>query len=666
MKKEIRLMQLKLKNFKGIKDFIVNFEGKSAEICGANATGKTTVFDAFKWVLFDKDSTDRKNFNIKTLDNNNNQIHFLEHEVEAILKVDGVNITFRKMLKEKWIKKRGQADQEYSGNETSYWIDEVPTTKKEYENRINSIINENLFKLVTDALYFNNMKWQDKRAILLELANISISDEDILRNNEELQILLDKLEGRSTKDYQRVLDSKIKAIKEDMTKIPVRIDEASMSLSHLSEIEIIKFDSLQEEKEKYRLQIEEINNIILDYQKRAEENKNVLNDLSAKKIKLSTLQNTLENEQKIELSNKKIELSNKINEINNEIKLNITKIETIETLIANFEKNREELRNKWTEINDKQFEEPVNDFVCPICKRELPSEQKEQKVKELRDNFLKQKQLELDNVNSQGIRAKSYQEDYETDLLNRRAEQQTLQKQLEILQNEFKKLEGDINAREVVNCEENVEYKQLKNEIEELEKKVSNMTDISVDKSLKEQKASAETEIERINSIIAQKENIEKTQARILELEKQEEELAGQIQSLEQQQYLIEKFTVQKVELVEQAINSKFKVAKFKLFNTLINGSVEETCVTLINGVDFPDANHAAQILVGLDIIQTLNDYYNISAPIFVDNSEAISDKYNINTQLIKLTVSGDRELRIELENDNEIEVQDVKQTYEY
>ena len=141
--KEIRLMQLKLKNFKGIKDLTIDFNGKSTNIFGANATGKTTVFDAFKWVLFDKDSTDRKNFSIKTLDSNNNQLHFLEHEVEITLKINGTNIIFRKMLKEKWVKKRGQADQEYSGNETSYWIDDVPTAKKDYERPLHCCGKDN-------------------------------------------------------------------------------------------------------------------------------------------------------------------------------------------------------------------------------------------------------------------------------------------------------------------------------------------------------------------------------------------------------------------------------------------------------------------------------------------------------------------------------------------
>lgn len=664
--KEIRLMQLKLKNFKGIKDLTIDFKGKSTNIFGANATGKTTVFDAFKWVLFDKDSTDRKNFSIKTLDSNNNQIHFLEHEVELTLKVNGIDTIFRKMLKEKWVKKRGQADQEYSGNETSYWIDEVPTSKKEYEDRISNIINENLFKLVTDALYFNNMKCQDKREILLKIANVSINDEDILRSNEELQILLDKLEGRTIKDYEKVIEAKIKTLKDNISKIPVRIDEATMNLSNTEELETIDFENLKENKASLQLEIEKIDNIFLDFQKRATENNNLLNLLSTKKIELNSLQNELENEQKIKLSNRKIEISNKINEINNKIHQKQINIESMELSISNFEKQRNELREKWNEVNNRQFEEPTSEFLCPTCKQELPETQKEQKISELRNNFTKQKQSELDNINAQGTKAKENQEKYESELNSSKEQLDTFQKELEILNKEIIQVDDDINSLQVANYKNNEDYIKLLNEVEQLEKQVANITSISADDGLKEQKSKAQAEIEKINSLFARKENIEKTQARITELEKQEEELGQQMQSLEQQQYLIEKFTVTKVELVEKAINSKFKVAKFKLFNTLINGSIEETCVTLINGVDFPDANHAAQILVGLDIIETLNNYYDISAPVFIDNSEAISSNYNINTQLIRLTVSNDTSLRVELENNNEIEVQDVKQPYEY
>lgn len=191
---QIKISNLKLKNFKGIKNLEINFEGKNANIYGKNATGKTTVFDAFKWLFFDKDSSDRKDFNIKTLDENNKPIHFLEHEVEAILLIDGVDMTFKKMLKEKWVTKRGETQQEFSGHETSYWIDEVPVKKKDYEEKINSLVPESLFKLITDPLYFNKqLKWQERREILTNISGNQITDEEILNANEEFKTLQQNL-----------------------------------------------------------------------------------------------------------------------------------------------------------------------------------------------------------------------------------------------------------------------------------------------------------------------------------------------------------------------------------------------------------------------------------------------------------------------------------------
>src|SRR5574344_1106915 len=197
---QIKLVKLNIKNFKGIKDYTVDFQGKNTNIFGANATGKTTIFDAFKWLFFDKDSSDRKDFNIKTLDKDNKPIHFLEHCVELVASIDGTETVFKKMLQEKWVKKRGQAEQEFAGHETSYWIDEVPAKKKEYDEKINDLIEEKLFKLITDPQYFNNLTRKEKREILFKIAEISITDEEILQSKEELQMLLDKLEGRSVED----------------------------------------------------------------------------------------------------------------------------------------------------------------------------------------------------------------------------------------------------------------------------------------------------------------------------------------------------------------------------------------------------------------------------------------------------------------------------------
>jgi len=166
----IKINKLILQNFKGIRNLEINAAGKDLNIYGDNATGKTTVFDAFMWLLFNKDSLGRSDFGIKTQDSGGNTLHNLEHSVECVLSIDDAILTLKKVYAEKWTKKRGSAEAEFSGHETKYYINEVPSTKGEYTAKISSIIDEDLFKTITNPLYFNeHLKWQDRRAILLSI-----------------------------------------------------------------------------------------------------------------------------------------------------------------------------------------------------------------------------------------------------------------------------------------------------------------------------------------------------------------------------------------------------------------------------------------------------------------------------------------------------------------
>ena len=248
------------------------------------ATGKTTIFDAFKWLFFDKDSNDRKDFNIKTLDANNKPINFLEHEVEAILVVDGVNMTFKKILKEKWVKKRGQSEQEFSGHETEYYIDEVPIKKKDYEEKINSLIPESLFKLITDPSYFNNqLKWTERRELLINISGANITDDEILNSNEEFKILQDNLEGRTIEDYKKVLQAKVKELNKQKETIPVRIDELTNTLITEHEID---YSKVEKEKADYNKELQEIELKMTDVQAKTKENMNMANQLTIAKREL--------------------------------------------------------------------------------------------------------------------------------------------------------------------------------------------------------------------------------------------------------------------------------------------------------------------------------------------------------------------------------------------
>ena len=642
---EIKILNLKLRNFKGIKNLEIDFNCKDTNIYGANATGKTTIFDAFKWLFFDKDSNDRKDFNIKTLDINNNPIHFLEHAVEATLIIDGVDMTFKKVFQEKWVKKRGQSEREFSGHETNYWIDEVPVKKKDYEEKINSLIPESLFKLITDPSYFNNqLKWTERRELLINISGANISDEEILNSKEEFNVIRENLEGRSIDDYKKVVQAKIKELNKQKETIPIRIDELTNTLITEHEID---YKKVEIEKDELNKQLQVIETEMTDVQAKAKENMNIADQLTVAKKALADFKLKKESEYSQKYSTDLINLQNEKKVIENTIRLKQEEDSDRLLKIQSDQKRKEELY-KWDEVSKTTLEFDPNSFICPTCKREYDADRKEEIQKQFEDNLNLHRKNEQENINKEG------------QAINLRLDENT--KAREKIQQEIPELNNKLNEinnkiTEIEKAKENdnsfdvtslPEYSNKIKEIEELEEKVKNLTngDISY---LQNKKAEINEEINKLNKILNEKETQDKTKQRIEELQNKEEEISKQIQELEGKQYALEEFTKTKVELLENAINSKFEIVKFRLFDTQINGGLIECCDTLVNGVPYADVNNAHKILAGLDIINTLIKFYNTSAPIFIDNRESINEIYPINTQIISLIVTTDTQLRIEV-----------------
>ena len=643
---EIRIYNLKLKNFKGIKDLEIVFDGKDTNIYGRNATGKTTVFDAFKWLFFDKDSNDRKDFNIKTLDENNNPIHYLEHEVEATLIIDGQDMNFKKMLKEKWIKKRGQEQQEFSGHETNYWIDEVPIKKKDYEEKINSIIPESLFKLITDPLFFNNqMSWKERRELLINISGSTITDDNILNSNEKFTTLKENLDGRSIEDYNKVLAAKIKELNNDREKIPIRIDELTKTL--ITEHNI-NYEDLENEKRMCNEELQKIDAEMTDIQTRAKENIKKADQLGIAKNELNNLKFRLEVEHNSKYSQESMNLQNEKALIENQLRHKREEYESRGQKIEQDTKRKEELYVEWDKINKLTLEFETDKFICPTCKRELETEQIEEKKKEMENNFNNHKKIEKDAINTEGKTINVRLDENTTAREQLQKEITELDERLEMTNKKLDTIENQKAEEKEFDVTSVPEYKEKQKEVDKLQEMVDQVTKDDTTE-IQNKKSSI---IERINIIdkqLNEREVQEKTKARIEELEKQEEEIAQKVQELESQQFQIEEFTRMKIELLESAINSNFEIVNFRLFKTQINGGLEECCDTLVNGVPYSDVNNAHKIIAGLDIIKTLSKFYNNSAPIFIDNRESINTLCTINAQIISLIVTEDIKLRIEV-----------------
>lgn len=643
---KIRISNLKLKNFKGIKDLEIVFDGKDTNIYGKNATGKTTIFDAFKWLFFDKDSNDRKDFNIKTLDENNNPIHYLEHEVEATLIIDGQDMNFKKMFKEKWIKKRGQEQQGFSGHETSYWIDEVPIKKKDYEEKINSIIPESLFKLITDPLFFNNqMSWKERRELLINISGSTITDENILNSDDKFTTLKENLEGRSIEDYSKVLAAKIKELNNDREKIPIRIDELTKTL--ITEHNI-NYEDLENEKSMCNEELKKIEAEMTDIQTRARENMKKADQLGIAKNELNNLKFRLEVEHNNKYSHDAMKLQNEKVLVENQLRNKREEYENRGQKIDQDTKRKEDLYKKWDEVNKLTLEYDPDKFICPTCKREFEAEQIEEKKKEMETNFNNHKKAEKDAINTEGqtINARLQENTAAREQLQKEINEldtklETINKDLETIENQqFGVKDFDVTSLP--------EYQEKQKEIEKLQEMVNQMVADDTTE-IQNRKSSIIGQINNIDRQLNERDVQEKTKARIEELEKQEEEIAQKVQELESQQFQIEEFTKTKVELLENAINSNFEIVNFRLFKTQINGGLEECCDTLVNGVPYSDVNNAHKIIAGLDIIKTLSKFYNNSAPIFIDNRESINTLCTIDAQIISLIVTEDAKLRIEV-----------------
>lgn len=668
--KKIKLINLKLTNFKGIKEFDLVADGNDLNIFGGNETGKTTLFDAFIWLLFDKNSNNAKtgNFNVKTLVDGK-PVSKIEHSVEAELDVDGSKATLKKVYKEKWTKKRGSNTEDFTGHTTDYYVNEVPNKKGEYEQAIAELVDENVFKLLTSPTYFNeSFHWKERRDLLLSIAG-GITDEEVVASDEKLAKLLDVLNGNSIEDHKKIINAKRRDINEKIKVIPIRIDEIYRGLPDLSKLNKEEIESgISIKSGEIESLNEEINNIkngshVMDIDKK-------MNDIE---MKINSVKSNHEQDQKQELyklQTKKSEEEANSSILRNDIRSKMEQKRSSEQLIESKKEQMNELREAYSILQDRTQEANAKEFdtencTCPTCEQDLPQENIDESV--ARFNKRKSDELEMyankqKEINEKGIKLKQEVEQLTQDI-------EPIEKEIEVITEQGKKKESDIKfltekiekaESTVVPVEENEEFIALNKDKKDLEKQIEEL-EVSIEQSLSEVRekiAKLEKERNELQEDLSKFSQVDLQNKRIAELEQEEKTLATEYQELEHQLYLTEEFTRKKVNMLTENINEKFKYAKFNLFKENINGGLEETCETTYKGVPYgTDLNNAAKINVGLDIINTLSNHYGVQAPIFVDNAESVTDLIDVDSQLISLVVSKeDKELRVE-SNSEEIEV---------
>ncbi len=665
----VQLKRLSVLNFKGLRNLSINFDNNT-NIFGDNGTGKTTIFDSILWLLFGKDSTDRKDFELKTLDSDNNVIPKIDHEVEGDFLVNSEPVRLKRVFREKWVKTKGALESEFSGNETLYYWNDVPMSQKQYNEKVGEIIDEKVFKLITSPSAFNSLKWQDRRDVLVKIAG-EVSDADLAAGNEEYIALVAQLTNKSLEEFKKQIAATIKKAKDDIKMIPTRIDEVERSKP--DSVNALEINTVIKAKES---QIENIENQLLDKSKAFDEVINLRNANQDEIFKLARKVNTIvfeiaeraKNEANSGDSNADQILKQINDKKSNELQPAEQKIvrlksekSTLENNISNYEKSIKEKRELWEVENAKNFIFSEDNAVCPCCERVLDASRIENQKAELQTKFNANKKSILDGINADGKaisekKNNAVAELSEVDLRIASGESfiSSVKESITSLESDYESAKSNSETKVSVEdliekyTSENTELPTLKSQIATLEAKVFELPDANANNDLRTQKQTINSEIQVLRDSLKANDQINAADIRIKELQKEESMLAQSIADVEKTQYVIENFIKLKIDTIEDRINEKFSFVKFRLFKTQINGGVEECCDALINGVPFTDANTASKINAGIDIINSLCEFYNVSAPIIIDNRESVVKLIDSPSQIINLFVSPeDKKLRI-------------------
>lgn len=643
----MKVNSLELVNFKGITNFKLECEGKSTNIYGANATGKTTIFDAITWLLFGKNSQGKESFGIKTIIAGAT-MHHAEHSVTAEFSHNGDVFTLKKVYKEKWVKSIGKLEPEFTGNTTECFIDDVPKKISEYQKFVANIVNEDIFKLLTDPLYFNEkLSWQKRREVLLKLCG-DITPEEVIGANAELAALIPLMKNKSIDDVKTMVKASVAKTKKDIERIAPAIEENIHNMVEVTgdkEVATKELEKVSKAIDKLHLELTKIE----ENDPRTKAVEKLKSDMERKDIALR--KNMLDELDTLPDSLGLSDINNILDKGRQQLVDLQTQKKVLEATIGRCLVTRSALIQSFGAEKAKVFETKEVETNCPYCGQSLPelkvAEVKNKQQKAL-ENFNLAKADKLKQINAEGKRnneerdqAEKELQTIETKITACNAEILTANTQLDSYNAKVGEVKEKWNLAIEVNRDEYMAA-------------IANEESIAVE-------GKADIQLEKINELKKEKEQIEevinninsnqKLIIRNEELRNKEESLSAMFAELSKQLYLVDAYIRTRTDLIDKTIAAKFKLAHFMLFkDNISNDGIEECCETCVNGIPYSDLNKAMKVNVGLDIIMVLSQTHNFTAPVVIDNAESVTDLLDMgDIQLIRLIVSqNDKKLRVE------------------
>lgn len=703
----MRLESLKLHNYQGMKDLVVNSNGQDTDIYGANGAGKTTIANAISWLLTGKPSTDEKNYSPKAKDNDGNDVHGLNHSAEAVFELDdGSLLTLKKDYHEESVGKKTRSSQNNvqksaagpESNMTDYYVNGKKVLQRDYDQTLAALFTPEQALMLTLPYYFSEkMGWKDRRDILTSIAG-SVTDEEVFKTDGTLGSLEAKLKDpvtgrkKSVEEYRNDLLESVKINTKEIQTIQPRIDEAEKAKPDLtgkdkgvSEKKVIDLKKQREALVLRKNSLTEDDALIKNREALAKTNAEIA-ELKASLLRKDDEANASAREAIRKLNAELNEATGKADNIKREISTStrekndaLLKKEELAAKLQKTKAAREKAVEELKLLNAKTYEpvlEPEDASICPHCGQRLP----EHMLKDAHEAYLRaeeaRKEAFLQKLEKEKAEVIERGKTCSGDVIK------AIEAELSAIGDRITELEDSIDSKFSELNKATTEADRLESDLENARKAMKApvaFEDTEEGKALLERKdvyqkavdegengmaaanAAIDSEISEMDKAITEEENViygfslmDQQEKRIRELQQQEKDLKDMLKEMDEMLKLIELFTELRAEMFSQNINRHFSTVRFILFERQINGGIRETCEAKVktdNGwMPWSSASSAEKINGGLEIINVLSDHYGIHLPIVVDNAEAVCSLAETDSQQIRLRVSADdRKLRIQI-----------------
>lgn len=673
---KMRLKKLILDNFKGIKHGEYDLDSRFVDVKGMNGTGKTSLCTSFFWLIQDKDYELKSNPAIRPIG-----VEECVPTVTAIVDIDGKEYTFAKMQKQR-VSKPDESGVSKISLTNTYEINSVPKAERDFKSYLEEKgIQLDNFLACSHPDVFTGQKQADMRSVLFRMASKK-TDYDIASMNTDTSDIATQLESYTLQEIEAMNKASKKKAEEQVEAIPnqiVGLESAKVDID-VAELELAK-NALNE-------QISELDAKISNASK-------VFDDLGQKELRLKfEINSQIENankgllKERTELSSKIADIEFSVSKAKSELERCQGRIKAQNEVIKDSEKCRVELAEKWKEVNSQTFDETPylfdeskwkfdeSDAVCSLCGQTLPTGEIEQRRAEFerRKGIARQgAEGKLDNARKEFGEYKKQQlsiveksgEECKNAIVKANEEINCLWSVGALLENELKEFEAELTTSkeklaslpERVDLSENPVYIDLTARLSKIQKEIEQLRDSdSVTDGLKAEKVKLQAELQTVHEQLGKASNNTVIDEQISDLREKQRDYEQKKADAEKILHQLSLVSKRKNSLLVDEINHHFSVVKWKLFDYAKNGEYKEVCVPYVEiggkELEFNDSmNTGLKIRAKLDICNSFQKFFGMSIPVFADNMESAND-FNIpkmDCQLITLSVSGDKELRIEV-----------------